>query len=382
MPKPDDIQGTPGAAAPTEVQVENDAFNAGFDSLPDTPPEDTPPPAKPDDKGDDAGKVRDDKGKFVATPPKPEDGKPADDSKKKDDAAGKPDAATPAAPGTAAERLEKRIAQREKEYQDYMASQKKGGDAGAPAGDQPPPAKPEPTPEQKKIEADLAATRKELADLKAAGGSKTATNDALGFDLDAAVAAEPDGPGKQAALKVQSELPEVDAALNFKVQVALKKILGAIPKPDENAPKTAEETIKQLNEMRELLHIEQAQRRYDIQVENGFTDAEGNQFKGHPDRWAVINDPKFNEWVKKQSPGVRKMYFSLDPRDGCAILDAYKETLVGAAKSKVETDAKNRKKTWDAAHSDSLKPTNPSGRQADKPSGDDAEDFKAGFDSV
>ncbi len=56
----------------------------------------------------------------------------------------------------------------------------------------------------------------------------------------------------------------------------------------------------------------------------------------HPDaREIVSSDPKFKEWLKSQSPGLKRMFLeSTDPKDACMILDMYKGTA-GSRKSGV-----------------------------------------------
>lgn len=56
----------------------------------------------------------------------------------------------------------------------------------------------------------------------------------------------------------------------------------------------------------------------------------------HPDaREIVSSDPKFKEWLKGQSSGIKRMFLeSTDPKDACMILDMYKGTT-GSRKSGV-----------------------------------------------
>lgn len=56
----------------------------------------------------------------------------------------------------------------------------------------------------------------------------------------------------------------------------------------------------------------------------------------HPDaREIVSSDPKFKEWLKGQSSGIKRMFLeSTDPKDACMILDMYKGTA-GSRKSGV-----------------------------------------------
>lgn len=56
----------------------------------------------------------------------------------------------------------------------------------------------------------------------------------------------------------------------------------------------------------------------------------------HPDaREIVSSDPKFKEWLKGQSSGLKRMFLeSTDPKDACMILDMYKGTT-GSRKSGV-----------------------------------------------
>lgn len=56
----------------------------------------------------------------------------------------------------------------------------------------------------------------------------------------------------------------------------------------------------------------------------------------HPDaREIVRSDPKFKEWLKGQSSGIKRMFLeSTDPKDACMILDMYKGTT-GSRKSGV-----------------------------------------------
>lgn len=56
----------------------------------------------------------------------------------------------------------------------------------------------------------------------------------------------------------------------------------------------------------------------------------------HPDaREIVSSDPKFKEWLKGQSSGIKRIFLeSTDPKDACMILDMYKGTT-GSRKSGV-----------------------------------------------
>lgn len=61
----------------------------------------------------------------------------------------------------------------------------------------------------------------------------------------------------------------------------------------------------------------------------------------HPDAVEIVkHDPKFKEWMKSQSSGIKKMFVeSTDPKDACMILSMYKGTAKGGGVSGAKRSA-------------------------------------------
>jgi len=99
--------------------------------------------------------------------------------------------------------------------------------------------------------------------------------------------------------------------------------------------------------------------------------------ESHSDARKVTGSKEFWDWMEKQAPGIQNLGESLNPADGVAVLDAYKESL--AKLSKVETDkvATETKRGRDDLHKGTLREK----RTAEGSGKGKEDDFDSGFNS-
>lgn len=173
-------------------------------------------------------------------------------------------------------------------------------------------------------------------------------------------------------------LPEL-VGVSLAVSKAIAAKLAAKFAAGKDAdPKASGDLLRRM----EAIQIEMANARFFDAVTNGFVNEQGEDVAGHTDARKIGRSKEFAEWVGKQSPGVKAMMNSLDPFDGIALLDAYKESRMRAAAgkpTKVDTDREARRRAL-------VESAAGEGGSAHKPRrGDDddnPDDKNAGFDDA
>jgi len=96
----------------------------------------------------------------------------------------------------------------------------------------------------------------------------------------------------------------------------------------------------------------------------------------HQDMDAILESKEWQEWLPKQSKGVREhLALSLDPEDGIKVLDLFKEDQARAKAAEFDKAAKDKKDKKDQLHSHTMRQK----KTVEKPSGADENDESAGF---
>ena len=173
-------------------------------------------------------------------------------------------------------------------------------------------------------------------------------------------------------------LPEL-VGVSLAVSKAIAAKLAAKFAAGKDAdPKASGDLLRRM----EAIQVERENARYFDAVTNGFVNEKGEDVAGHTDARKIGRSKDFAEWVGKQSPGVKAMMNSLDPLDGIALLDAYKESRMRAAAgkpTKVDADREARRRAL-------VESAAGEGGSAHKPlRGDDddnPDDKNAGFDDA
>lgn len=93
----------------------------------------------------------------------------------------------------------------------------------------------------------------------------------------------------------------------------------------------------------------------------------------HSDYAKINGDSKFKSWVQSQPAYVERACNSGDVEDAIAVVDAYKESLAKAAKSKNDQTAAERKKDVDKLHENTIRSTPKNDEVKEKG------DFNSGF---
>lgn len=187
-----------------------------------------------------------------------------------------------------------------------------------------------------------------------------AEEDGLFKDLPGLDDAKIEVDGKSVPLKeFAAEYPEVAQASRLIGEAAARKVL--------------EEAVQQ----GQLLTSESAEAQ---QVKLANMEFWQGLSEKHADARKIATSKEFWGWMEKQSRVVQALGASLDPEDGAAVMDAYKESLAKSEKEKADKAAADKKTARDDLHKGTLREKKTAEESAGGGGKDD--DFDSGFNSV
>jgi hypothetical protein len=119
---------------------------------------------------------------------------------------------------------------------------------------------------------------------------------------------------------LHAEIPAITQLIALHTETARDAILSQV-REDMRALLGGDEAGGGVQQLREQLQAVQEQ----LGRQRLFGALRSEEY-GMPDAERIVEDPKFGEWLGKQTPGMQGLAYSPDPEDAVALLRAYKES--------------------------------------------------------